>query len=67
MSPSEVAACYRLYAVYCVDLAQGFLQPGRKLALLNMAEAWTRLADQIEKNNGTGLVFDALPLGKASS
>jgi hypothetical protein len=50
MSRSEVVACYRLYAVYCVEIAQHAIDPGRKVALLDMAQSWTKLADQIEKN-----------------
>jgi hypothetical protein len=50
MPLSEVAACYRLYAVYCAELAQNSLEPGRKVALLNMAQAWVRLADQVERD-----------------
>jgi len=48
MSPGEVIA-RRLYAVYCVEIAQEFDDPGRKAALLSMAQAWMALADQAEK------------------
>jgi hypothetical protein len=48
MSPSEVAASYRLYAAYCAEIAQEPVDPGRKVALLNMAQAWAKLADHIE-------------------
>ena len=51
MSPIEAAACYRLYAAYCAEIAGDVAEPGRKIALLNMAQAWAKLADQIEKNN----------------
>ncbi len=53
MSPSEIAACYRPHAAYCVELAQDSLKPGRKAALLNMVQAWARLAERVEKNGGT--------------
>ena len=43
MSPGKVKA-YRLYAVYCVEIARG-----RKAALLGIAQAWIVLADQLEK------------------
>jgi hypothetical protein len=33
MSPGEVIA-YRLYAVYCVEIARELADPGRKAALL---------------------------------
>ena len=49
MSPSEVAACYRLFAAYCVESAQDPLEAGRKIALLDMAQAWSRLAERVEK------------------
>jgi hypothetical protein len=50
MSLRESAACYRLYAANCAELAQGAVEPGRKLALFDLAQAWTRLADQVDKN-----------------
>jgi len=49
MSPKEVVACYRLYAAYCAETARDPLEPGRKVALLNLAQAWLRLAEQVEK------------------
>jgi|HubBroStandDraft_1064217.scaffolds.fasta_scaffold1667947_1 hypothetical protein len=52
MSPSEVAARYRHYAASSVDLAQGVLEPARKAALINMAQAWATLAENVEKNCG---------------
>ncbi len=51
MSPGEVIA-YRLYAVYCVEIARELAEPGRKAALLSMAQAWVALADQVEKARG---------------
>ena len=50
MSSRESAASYRLYAVYCAEKAREFLEPGRKLALLAMAQAWSRLAEQVDKS-----------------
>jgi hypothetical protein len=47
MSPGEVIA-YRLYAVYCVEIARELADPGRKAALLSIAQAWLVLADQLE-------------------
>ena len=55
MSPREVIACYRLYAAYCLEIAQEFDEPGRKIALLNMAQTWIALADWVEKAGGTTL------------
>ncbi len=51
MSPGEVIA-YRLYAVYCVEIARELADPGRKAALLGIAQAWIVLADQVEKASG---------------
>jgi hypothetical protein len=50
MSPSEVAASYRLYAAYCFEATRVTSDPGRKLALLNMAQAWTDLANLTQKS-----------------
>jgi hypothetical protein len=52
MSRREVAASYRLNAAYCFDAARVTLEPGRRLALLNMAQAWTELADLKQKSEG---------------
>ena len=57
MSPGEAAASYRLYAAYCFEAAQAALEPGHRLTLLNMAQAWTGLADLVEKSSGSDLVF----------
>jgi hypothetical protein len=52
MSPSEIKACYRLYAAHCLEIAQRLSDRGAKIALLNMAQTWIALADQIEKAKG---------------
>jgi hypothetical protein len=52
MSRSEVAASYGLYAAYCFEAARVMSDPGRRLALLNMAQAWTDLADHTRKSEG---------------
>ena len=49
MSGSEVAASYSLYAAYCFEAARVTAEPGRRLALLDMAQAWTELADHAQK------------------
>jgi len=51
MSPGEIIA-YRLYAVYCVEIARELAEPGRKAALLSIAQAWIVLSDQVEKTGG---------------
>ena len=40
MSPSEIKACYRLYAAHCLEIAQRLSDSGSKIALLNMAQTW---------------------------
>jgi len=66
MSPSEVAACYRLYAAYCVENAQSALESGRKVALLDMAQAWAKLAEQTEKGHADTAGAPAIAqIGKA--
>jgi len=47
-SPSELIASYRLHAANCIEIARD-LEPDRKLALLNIAQAWLNLAEQIAK------------------
>ena len=50
MSPGEVAASYRLYAVYCAEIAQTVTDSARKVALLDMAQAWAKLAEHVDKD-----------------
>jgi hypothetical protein len=61
MSPREIIACYRLYAAHCIEIAQRFSDRGGKIALLNMAQTWIALADQIEKAEGAKKAGDANP------
>jgi len=49
MIGSEVVAAYRLNAANCVEMAKRFPNIDLKLALLDMAQAWVRLADVTEK------------------
>jgi hypothetical protein len=51
MSPGEVAASYRLYAAYCAEIAQTVTDSARKVALLDMAQAWAKLAEHVEKSS----------------
>ena len=55
MAGSELVVAYRLNAANCVEMAQAFPEPDKKLVLLDMANAWLRLADILEKFD------DALP------
>jgi hypothetical protein len=50
--PVVVGEQYRLFAAHCIGIAQETAEPNRKLALLDMAQAWIALAEQAEKNSG---------------
>ena len=50
MPPKEIGALYRLYAAHCVGIARDVVDSARKLALLDMAQAWVALAEQAENN-----------------
>jgi hypothetical protein len=45
-----LVASYRLYAAYCAEIAQTVTDSARKVALLDMAQAWARLAELADKN-----------------
>jgi len=47
---AQDVACYRLYAANCIEIAEHIPDPQRRVFLLRMAQAWGRLADQVEKN-----------------
>jgi hypothetical protein len=55
MAATQLIAGYRLNAANCVDLAQEFADPERKLAMLDMAAAWLKLAE-ISEQFGEGLL-----------
>jgi hypothetical protein len=61
MSPAEAAASYRLYAAYCAEIAQTVTDSARKVALLDMAQAWARLAEHIDKDGPPGETSAASP------
>ena len=48
-SSSEVVAAYRLNAANCVEIAKTFPDLDHRIALLDMAQAWLKLADITEK------------------
>jgi hypothetical protein len=58
---AEDVACYRLYAANCVEIAENIPDTGRRVFLLRMAQAWGRLADQLEKSG------DIIPADESSS
>jgi hypothetical protein len=45
----DAAACYRLHAANCLEIAENIPDRERRIFLLRMAQGWTRLADQMEK------------------
>jgi hypothetical protein len=47
---AEDVACYRLYAANCVEMAEHVEDIERRVFLLRMAQAWTKLADQVGKS-----------------
>jgi len=51
MPASEVAILYRRYAARCLVMAKNTFDPAQKLALLDIAQAWATLADQVEKSS----------------
>ena len=57
MAGTQLTEGYRLNAANCFELAKGFADAERKLALLDMAAAWLRLAD-ITEQFGEALVID---------
>jgi hypothetical protein len=59
MASSEAAVFYRLYASHCLEIAQDTAIPDRKAALLDMAQAWLMLAEQVDKNSDVVLVYEA--------
>jgi hypothetical protein len=57
----ERVACYRLYAANCVELARGTGDSERRVFLLRMAQAWFRLAEQMEHPASAGVPEEARP------
>ena len=47
----ETAACYRLYAANCIELAEQVCDLDRRVFLLHLAKDWLRMADQAERSN----------------
>jgi len=57
--PVAIGEQYRLFAAHCIGIAHETAEPQRKLALLDMAQAWIALAEQAERNTGAMLFSDA--------
>jgi hypothetical protein len=65
MTPAELAARYREYAAKCFSLAQRHGDANEKLALIDMAQVWSDLAQIAEKNESLFIVYEtpAKPAG----
>jgi hypothetical protein len=57
MAATQIIAGYRLNAANCFDLAKEFVDPERKLAMLEMAATWLRLAE-ISERFGEGQLIE---------
>jgi len=57
MTGNEDAKEYLARARHCLDIASAMDQ-SRRLILLEMAQAWTRLAEQAERNRNSDLVYE---------
>jgi hypothetical protein len=55
------AAEYRRHAVDCLKFAYLVTDPKNKALLIEMANAWKRLADQADKNSKVDLMYDETP------
>jgi len=60
--PVAIGEQYRLFAAHCIGIAQETAEADRKLALLDMAQAWIALAEQAEKNSGMTIFSQAAAL-----
>ena len=63
MQPGEE---YRRHAAECLRLASSLSNADNKAAMLEMAQAWSRLADQAVKNSLTDVVYEVPPRRPAS-
>jgi hypothetical protein len=52
---------YRAYAAECMRLASTAGNEKDRLALIDMAQIWFRLAEQTEKNSQADLVYETPP------
>jgi hypothetical protein len=52
------ANTYRRHALDCLRLASEMSDPGGRLALLEMAQSWARLAEQADKNSRADPVYE---------
>ena len=52
---------YRRNAVSCLQLVDKTDDPAERAYLLEMARAWHNLAEQVERNNASDLVYETPP------
>jgi hypothetical protein len=64
MADAELVAAYRLNAASCTDVAKELSKLEDKIALLHMAQAWSRLADLTEKLSEA---LQNIPAGKGEA
>ncbi len=57
---SEDAACYRLYAANCLEMAELSDNAERKLFLLRIAQGWIDLADGIDRGDRRAAETDGM-------
>jgi hypothetical protein len=60
MAVTQLITGYRLNAANCFDLAKEYTDPERKLAMLDMAAAWLKLAE-ISEQFGEARLFEKYP------
>ena len=66
MSPSEITACYRLYAACCAEIARRASDQSRRARLLNLAQVWLRLVQSVRRQTGvSGPAMPRLPTQRA--
>jgi hypothetical protein len=59
MTPGELAARYRDYALRCLLFAKQQDNVSDELVLIDMAQTWAGLADYAEKNGSVIALFEA--------
>jgi hypothetical protein len=58
MAGNDDARAYRVRAQHCLEIAQDLGDTSRRMILLDMAQAWIRLAEQAARNQRTNLVYE---------
>lgn len=61
IKPAQLAAHCRGYAAQCLVVAQHQHNAGDRLTLINMAQAWAALADQIINNEALFAIYELQP------